>query len=164
MLAKLAPRHRAKLASLLAQTPEFSAAEVAVALELIDGTFADPVGSGYRFIVCEEGDLLFGYACFGPIPMTQSCFDLYWLVVAPTERQRGIGRLLLAAVEKEVARAGGHMIRVETSGLDSYQAARALYERAQYTTAARIRDFYARGNDLYLFLKYLPGPGPSSGG
>jgi D-alanine-D-alanine ligase len=158
MLAKLVPYHRAKVASLLAQAPEFTQAEVAVALELVDLALADPAGSGYRFIVCEEGDLLLGYACFGPIPMTQSCFDLYWLVVGQAERRKGIGRLLLASVEKEVARAGGHMIRVETSGLDSYRPARALYERAEYATAARIRDFYAPGNDLYLFLKYLSHP------
>jgi ribosomal protein S18 acetylase RimI-like enzyme len=155
VLAKLAPHHRSKLASLLAQTPEFNAAEVGVALELVDVALGNPNDSSYRFVVSEEGDHLLGYACFGPTPMTESCFDLYWLVVGPAARGRGIGGRLVQSVEREVARAGGRLLRVETSGLDSYRGARALYERAGYASASRIRDFYAPGNDLCVFIKYL---------
>jgi ribosomal protein S18 acetylase RimI-like enzyme len=155
VLARLAPHHRSKLASLLGQTPEFNAADVAVALELVDAALGTPEDASYRFIVCEEADHLLGYACFGHTPMTESCFDLYWLVVAPDARRRGIGRLLVESVEGEVGRAGGRLLRVETSGLESYGGARGLYERAGYSIASRIRDFYASGNDLFVFIKYL---------
>jgi ribosomal protein S18 acetylase RimI-like enzyme len=155
VLANLAPHHRPKLANLLAGTPEFNGAEIDVALELVDAALGNPRDSGYQFILCEEDDHLLGYACFGHTPMTERCFDLYWLVVGPDARRRGIGRLLLDSVEREVSRAGGRLLRVETSGLDSYRGARALYERAGYSTASRIRDFYASGNDLYVFTKYL---------
>ena len=155
MLAKLAPHHRSKLVSLLGQTPEFNAADVAVALELVDVALADSSDASYRFILCEEADHLLGYACFGPTPMTESCFDLYWLVVAPGARRRGIGRLLVDSVEREVGRAGGRLLRVETSGTEAYGGARGLYERAGYAIASRIRDFYASGNDLFVFIKYV---------
>jgi len=158
VLAKIAPPHRAKLASLLADTPELTAAEVAVALELVDAALATPASPDYRFLLCEEGDHLLGYACFGPTPMTEACFDLYWLVVDTRARNKGIGRLLVAEVEREIARASGRMIRVETSSLPSYDPARALYERAGYALASRLRDFYAIGNDLCVFLKYLEPP------
>ncbi|HEY3594024.1 MAG TPA: GNAT family N-acetyltransferase [Polyangiaceae bacterium] len=161
MLAKLAPHHRSKLAELLTQTPEFTPAEVDVALELIDAGLASVEGNGYRFVLCEEGDHLLGYACFGHTPMTESCFDLYWLVVSPAARGRGVGRWLVQSAEQEIVRAGGRIVRVETAGLASYRAARTFYERAGYVLGGHIRDFYAASNDLYVFVKYLEAAPPS---
>ncbi|HEX9294512.1 MAG TPA: GNAT family N-acetyltransferase [Polyangiaceae bacterium] len=155
MLAKLAPYHRAKLASLLAATSEFTSADVAIALELIDCALSDPSSDDYRFVLWEEGDRVLGYACFGSAPMTQGSYDLYWLVVDQEARRTGIGRELLASVEGSLRRSGARLIRVETAGLDSYAAARAFYERSGYEEAARIRDFYWPGNDLYVYIKYL---------
>jgi ribosomal protein S18 acetylase RimI-like enzyme len=155
VLAKLGPHHRAKLASLLAHTPEFTRAEVDVALELVDCALADPLADDYRFIVAEEGDDVMGYACFGATPMTEGCYDLYWLVVSPTARRSGVGRELMDAVEELLRGLGARLVRVETAGLDSYAAARAFYQKVGYETAARIRDFYWPGNDLFIYTKYL---------
>jgi len=155
VLAKLGPHHRSKLASLLAQTPEFTRAEVDVALELVDCALADPLADDYRFILAEEGGEVFGYACFGATPMTEGCFDLYWLVVGPNARRAGVGRELMAAVEELLRGLGARLVRVETAGLESYAAARAFYGRVGYAQAARIRDFYWPGNDLFIFTKYL---------
>jgi ribosomal protein S18 acetylase RimI-like enzyme len=155
MLARIEPHHRVRVADLLTETPEFTPAEVAVALELVDAALANPVHSGYQFVLHEEDDRVLGYACFGPTPMTDGCFDLYWLVTHPAQRRKGVARRLLVAVELEIEKAWGRMVRVETSGLESYRPAQALYERAGYTPAARIRDFYAPGNDLHIWVKYL---------
>jgi GNAT superfamily N-acetyltransferase len=155
VLAKLGPHHRAKLASLLASTPEFTRAEVDVALELVDCALADPLSDDYRFILAEEGERLLGYACFGATPMTEGCYDLYWLVVARPARGTGVGRELMAAVETLLKSLGARLVRVETAGLDSYAAARAFYRRVGYGEAARLRDFYTRGNDLFIYTKYL---------
>jgi ribosomal protein S18 acetylase RimI-like enzyme len=155
MLASLAQHHRAKLVSLLEGTAEFTAPEVAVAIELIDAALNEPATDDYRFIVCEEGDRVLGYACFGATPMTDGCFDLYWLVVDPAARRNGVARELLAAVEQALRRHHARLVRVETAGLESYAPARALYENNGYERAARIRDFYYRGNDLYIYAKYL---------
>ena len=155
MLAKLAPHHRSKLASLLAATSEFTRGEVEVALELVDCALADPLSDDYRFIVAEQGDRLLGYACFGETPMTEGCYDLYWLVVDPGARRAGVGAELMAAVETLLRGLGARLVRVETAGLDSYRAARAFYERVGYSEVARIRDFYWPGNDLCIYTKYL---------
>jgi ribosomal protein S18 acetylase RimI-like enzyme len=155
MLASLAPHHRSKLVSLLEGTAEFTPAEIAVAIELVDAALSEPAADDYRFIVCEEGERLLGYACFGSTPMTEGCFDLYWLVVDPTARRTGVARELLGAVEQALRRHHARLVRVETAGLDSYAPARALYENSGYERAARIRDFYQRGNDLYIYAKYL---------
>jgi len=155
VLAKLEPRHRAKLASLLEATPEFTRPEVDVALELIDCGLADPSSDDYRFFVHQEGEEVLGYVCFGAAPMTEGSFDLYWLVVDKRARRSGVGRELMAAVERDLSSEGGRLIRVETAGLDSYAAARSFYERIGYREVARLRDFYWRGNDLCIFTKYI---------
>src|SRR5256885_13159228 len=87
VLAKLEPRHRAKLADLLAATPEFTRPDVDVALELIDCGLAEPTSDDYRFLIREEAEEILGYACFGATPMTEGCFDLYWLVVERKARR-----------------------------------------------------------------------------
>jgi ribosomal protein S18 acetylase RimI-like enzyme len=157
VLANLEPRHRAKLASLLERTAEFTADEVTVALELVDEGLARPDDpDGYWFVVDEQGDEIRGYACFGPTPMTRGCFDLYWIAVDPAARGHGVGRRLLEAVEERIRSAGGRLLRVETAGLDDYAATRAFYERTGFAVAARIADFYWEGNDLVVFTKYFP--------
>jgi ribosomal protein S18 acetylase RimI-like enzyme len=155
MLASLGPHHRSKLVNLLEGTSEFTKPEIAVAIELIDAALAEPASDDYRFIICEEGDKVLGYACFGSTPMTEGCFDLYWLVVDPSARRAGVARELLGAVEQALRRHHARLVRVETAGLESYAPARSLYEKSGYERVARIRDFYDRGNDLYIYAKYL---------
>ena len=58
-------------------------------------------------------------------------------------------------MEDEIKAEGAHLVRVETAGLDAYAATRAFYDRIGYEVVARIRDFYARGNDLVIYGHYL---------
>jgi ribosomal protein S18 acetylase RimI-like enzyme len=98
---------------------------------------------------------LAGYACYGPIPATRESHDLYWIAVAPERQGRGLGRRLLRAVEREVARAGGRRIYVDTSGRDAYAPTRAFYERAGYVREATLPDFYAPGDAKVIYRKQL---------
>jgi GNAT superfamily N-acetyltransferase len=156
MIVCLAPHHRAKVAELLADTPEFTPADVAIALELVDAALSDPERGDYRFLISEGDGRILGYACYGPTPMTEGCWDLYWLVVARGARRGGIGRELLAAVEDALRRATARLVRLETAGLPSYAAARMFYATHAYQLAGQIRDFYHPGNDLHIYVKYLP--------
>lgn len=154
-VVNLAPHHREKLVELLADTPEFTAPEGDVALELIDAALNDPGKGDYRFIVSEGGGRVLGYACYGPTPMTNGCFDLYWLVVAREARRTGVGRELLSSVEGALLEQGARLLRLETAGLESYRAARSFYQHSGYRQAGHIRDFYWPGNDLHVYVKYL---------
>jgi len=164
MFVNLAPHHRSKLADLLGDTPEFTPAEVNIALELIDAALLDPDRGDYRFVLFEAESAVVGYACYGPTPMTEGCFDLYWLVVARGARRTGIGRELMAAVEQSLGAQGARLIRLETAGLASYADARAFYTRRGYHQAGHIPDFYFPGNDLHVYVKYLAttGSGPAA--
>jgi len=48
------------------------------------------------------------------------------------------------------------MVLVETSGTPAYTPARRFYESCGYRYEAVIHDFYAPGDDLIIFGKFLP--------
>ena len=87
--------------------------------------------------------------------MTESTYDLYWLVVAEAARGRGVGAGLLAAVEGELRERGAGIIRVETSSLEGQGGARRFYEKTSFRLAGSIPDFYRKGDDLLVFSKVL---------
>jgi ribosomal protein S18 acetylase RimI-like enzyme len=102
-----------------------------------------------------EDDAPLGYVCFGQTPMTESTFDLYWLVVGEAVRGRGIGRALVAGFEAHLRGRGARRVRVETSSLEGQGGAARFYDRAGYARAGVIRDFYRPGDDLLVFAKEL---------
>jgi ribosomal protein S18 acetylase RimI-like enzyme len=129
---------------------------VACALELIDGALSSPRGDGeYRVRVAEVAGRIAGYVCFGPTPMTDGTFDLYWLATHPEQRGRGIAAHLVASMEEELRAAGARRIRVETSTLDGYGSAHRFYARHGYPETARLPDFYKPGDDLIILFKQL---------
>ncbi len=112
--------------------------------------------SGYVFLVyrAKDGQVV-GYACFGPHPLTQGTYDLYWIAVDPTVQGHGIGHALLARAESEVQARGGHLLLIETSDTPVYASARRLYEADGYRCEATVHDFYAFGDSLLIFAKDL---------
>jgi ribosomal protein S18 acetylase RimI-like enzyme len=132
----------------------FTREEILVALELVDGALAEP-GGDYRVLCADVDGVLAGYICYGPTPMTEGTWDLYWIVTRPQLRGVGVGKRLTAAMEEELRGYGARLIRVETSRLDGYGDARAFYERQQYPVVAVMPDFYRPGDDLLVMLKRL---------
>ena len=99
-----------------------------------------------------EGEVA-GYACFGPTPLTEGVWDLYWIAVDPAIQSRGLGRQLVAAIEEAVQHGGGRMILVETASKAAYKPTRAFYRRTSYVEVARIPNFYRVGDDKVIFIK-----------
>lgn len=142
-------RDRAPIERLLVATNAFTDAEVAIALELVD----EPREVGYRFVVAEAGGAVAGYACFGATPCTVGTYDLYWIAVDPARQNLGLGRKLLDAVERAVRAEDGRLLVIETASKPEYAATRAFYERCGLELAARIVDFYARGDDKLVYCR-----------
>ena len=134
----------------------FSAEEIATVDELLAAYFDQGAElSGYHFLSYVEGDTTLGFACYGPRPLTQGVFDLYWIVTAPSAGRRGVGGKLLAAVAVAVAAQDGRMIVAETSGRADYVGTRAFYDGHGYRAEAVITDFYAPGDDLVVYVYRL---------
>ena len=154
-LRTIAPADRDPLLAMLSRIEQFKPDEVSVAAELIDASIADSVGAGYACIVASEGDEILGYVCFGPTPMTQSTFDLYWIAVSPAAQGRGLGKQLYAACAVETQRQGGRQMRIETSSQELYAATGGFYARLGFEVAGRLSDFYAPGDDLLIFYRSI---------
>jgi ribosomal protein S18 acetylase RimI-like enzyme len=134
----------------------FSDEELDVVRELVQEHFAHGANqSGYYFVIAGDAQDLLGFACYGPRPLTQGTFDLYWIVVAPGAGRRRIGSALLSHVIEDVRRLDGRLLIAETSGLPEYRPARSFYLTHGFACAATIADFYSRGDDMVLFVKRL---------
>lgn len=148
----------AEIGALVAATGFFSEEERRVAVDLVTEALARGPESGYEFVFAEEaGEVgqLIGYACYGPIPATDSSFDLYWIAVSPRHQRGGIGRRLLNEVERLARQQGATQMFVDTSARDQYAPTRAFYESSGYRRSARIENFYAPGDDKIIYSKPL---------
>jgi ribosomal protein S18 acetylase RimI-like enzyme len=145
----------ARIGRLVGATGFFSPEEERIAVELAEERFAKGVASGYEFVTAERRGELVGYACHGPIPGTRSSHDLYWIVVHPELQGQGLGRRLIELAEHAIASAGGARVYVDTSSRAQYAPTRAFYERAGYTRAALLEDFYAPGDGKVIYVKVL---------
>jgi ribosomal protein S18 acetylase RimI-like enzyme len=94
-----------------------------------------------------------GFVCFGPAPLTDGTFDLYWIAVDPVFQGRGYGARLLRFAEDDVRRRGGRLLLIETSSQEAYGATTRFYERSGYGLVARIPEFYRAGDDKLIFAK-----------
>jgi ribosomal protein S18 acetylase RimI-like enzyme len=154
----LEPADRSAIEEMVISSGRFNAEEIATALELVDEALEKGEASGYFFAVLEEEgqeSSIQGYACYGPTPLTQGVFDLYWIVVGPSAQRKGYGRRLLEFVEKDIAGRGGRMLLIETSSQESYGGTVRFYQRAGYDLVARIKNFYRVGDDKLIFSKNL---------
>lgn len=151
----LRPSDRPRLIAALESDATFSETEVDVALELVDNALEN----GERDYTVRVADLedfaVAGYICYGHTPMTDSTWDLYWLVTHARARGHGVAAALITAMEVELRAAGATAVRVETSQQESHGPARRLYDRLGYPITARLTDFYRAGDDLIIYFKKL---------
>lgn len=143
---------------ILRDTPEFKPAEVVVAEEVIDSYLYAPSSSGYHALVAEVVSSVVGYICYGPAPLTEGTWDIYWLAVAPKEQGRGIGRALVAFAEGKIKETQGRLAIIETSSKPEYERTRRFHHSQGYELVCRIADFYAPGDDKLVFQKRLSNP------
>lgn len=162
---KIRPAARAdreRIHAILVATARFTAQEIGWAMELVDlATTSDK--SEYRVHVLEApesgpGRNIQGYVCYGPTPMTDGVYDLYWIAVDPRQQGQGFGQILLRFVENEVRRQSGRMLLIETSSKRSYAPTIRFYQQAGYREISRIKDFYRIEEDKLVFSKQLALP------
>lgn len=145
------------LVRLVAATQVFYAEERVIARELLEERLARGARSGYEFFFAERAGELVGYCAWGAVPLTRTSYDLYWIAVAPQTQGQGVGQALLELTERAVARKGGGGLYIETSSRAVYARTRRFYRDAGYRQVARLRDFYAPGDDKVVFCKAIRG-------
>lgn len=147
---------RETVLDIIYKTEMFTSEEIKVAEELIDVYLNDSQQKDYNIIVIEdEKRQVVGYLCYGPSPLTQGTYDLYWMAVCPIEQGHGYGKQLVKWLEEKVKEANGRLIIIETSSQPKYEPTRQFYLRLAYEEVARIADFYKTGDDRIIYVKYF---------
>jgi ribosomal protein S18 acetylase RimI-like enzyme len=150
----LKTHNKKEVSRLLSQAKTFNDHEIQVALEVVDDALRRPEKGDYcAFSALEGNGTLAGYICFGPIPMTEGCYDLYWIVVDKAFSRKGVGGQLLRFMEEFVLKKGARRIYVDTSSTSPYKPARAFYEKHGYRVACLLEDFYRKGDHKVIFMK-----------
>lgn len=148
------PADRDRVREILIATARFTRQEVGWAMELVDLALAGREDY-LAFVLAEPHEAVQGYALYGPTPMTDGVYDLYWIAVDPRQQGHGFGQLLLKFVENEVRRRAGRMLLIETSSKRSYAPTIRFYQQAGYHEISRIKDFYRIEDDKVVFCKHL---------
>jgi ribosomal protein S18 acetylase RimI-like enzyme len=152
----LGQKDRVRLHSMLTSTQVFTSGEIDVAMELIDVVLKDRNQKDYEiYCMVDDEDQLLGYICYGPTPMTQGAFDLYWIAVDRRYQGQGIGSRLLDFLEEGIKERKGRMILVDTSSIAEYEKTQKFYFRKGFHEVARVPDYYWPGNDRVTFCKKL---------
>ncbi len=139
--------------SIVKTTPEFDEMDREVAEELIDAYLECSAESGYHLLVAELDKKVAGYICYGPTPLTENVWDVYWIAVAKEKHGGGIGTALLTAAESKIKKAKGRMILIETESHPSYEKTRQFYTGRGYTVVCDIPDFYKVGHGKLVYQK-----------
>jgi len=156
MIRPMQPQDKDPVLALIGATGMFTPAEVDVAEELIDIYLGVPEQQDYRIVVIENDRKdVTGYMSWGPTPLADDAYDLYWMAVSPSEQGKGRGKALVGWLEAEVRKLNGRMIIIETSSQPLYHPTRQFYINLDYKEVARIPDYYRPGDDRVIYAKYF---------
>jgi len=158
VIRALEHRYRECVLGLLQATNSFTAAELAVAGELINIVLSQPLQTDYfAFVQTSEVDAseCIGMFITGPTPATEGTWHLYWIAVHPFHHGTGAAQTLESCAEAFVRQRGGYWLLAETSSQVSYERAHAFYRKQGYIELARIPDYYRRSDDLLIYGKRL---------
>lgn len=136
-------------------TEFFRPVEIEIACEVFDEAAMQKPGCTYRSYVAEVDGEVAGWICYGATPCTVGTFDVYWIAVDPAQQRHRIGSKLLEFAEVDIRKQKGRMIVIETSGSEKFLPTRNFYIRNGYTLAADVKEFYAPGDDKWIFIKKL---------
>jgi ribosomal protein S18 acetylase RimI-like enzyme len=106
-------------------------------------TSSDPNGTavGFCYVVPEE--------------FADGTWNMLAIAVHPEQQGSGYGAALVEAVEEVLREKRQRVLLVDTSSHDDFTRTREFYRKNGYAEEARIRDFWAEGDDKITFWKRL---------
>jgi ribosomal protein S18 acetylase RimI-like enzyme len=147
------PQDREAIGKIARRAGVFTKEEEDSVFELFDAHLQS-TDSGYEWFSARAGKHVVGFVCYGPTPLAQGAYDLYWICTDPEAQGKGVGRALFSAMDTEIHSRKGRLLMIWTSGGETYMPAVKFYERMGCELSARIREYYKPGEDLLVFIKY----------
>ena len=154
MITKLEPKHLESVIKLVRASGLFDVEGI----KQINQCLAEHIaGNNALWFLAFDNETPLGIVYCTPEPMTEGTWNILMLVIAPAFQRQGHGQSLISHVEKSLEARGERLIIVETSSLGEFEKARSFYLKCGYVEAARIQNFYAKGDDKIVFSKSLIG-------
>ena len=122
--------------------------------DMLSGFLSDDEGESI-WMTAEEDGIAIGFCFASSEAFTQGTWNMLAIAVLPAKQGDGVGGALVSALEKHLAEQGHRLLIVDTSGTDDFAQTREFYRKNGYTEEARIRDFWAAGDDKVVFWKAL---------
>ncbi len=158
-IRRMRPADRPALLRLLRETQAFRPDEIEVAREVMDDALNAGLDRRFQSFVAETQGAIAGWICWGPTYCALGTYDIYWLAAARSLQGRGIGTALMEHAERAIRALDGRIAVVETNGRPQYAATRGFYMARGYIESARLKDFYAPGDDKLIYIKRFNAPG-----
>jgi ribosomal protein S18 acetylase RimI-like enzyme len=111
--------------------------------------------SSDQWLTSEVDGKAVGFCYAAPEELTDGAWNMLALAVVPLLQGKGHGGALVAQLEATLKGRGQRLLIAETSGRDAFARTREFYHRNGYIEEARIRDFWAAGDDKIVFWKSL---------
>jgi GNAT superfamily N-acetyltransferase len=153
MIRPTTPDDRTALMA-IADAIGFQPKEVEELSEMLADYFSGDSDSAHFWLTDDDNGPV-GVAYCEPERMTNQTWNLQLIAIRPDRQGQGRGATLLRYVEQTLTARGARILLVETSGLPDFDRTRVFYAKCDYEEEARIRDFYATGDDKVVFRKVL---------
>lgn len=138
--------------AMLKESGEFDEKSVAYMKEILtnylDGKTDD------LWFTADDGEPV-GVAYCVPEVAAEGAWNLLMLWTRNNRHGQGHGSALVSRVEKTLTERGARLLIVETSGLPGFETARRFYEKCGFAQEARIKNFFAAGDDKIVYTKSL---------
>ena len=107
------------------------------------------------WLSCHSDGEPVGLCYTAPEELTDGTWNMRALAVRPDLQGKGLGAAIVRATEEYLRERGQRILIVETSGRREFSLTRDFYAKNGYQKEARIRDFWAEGDDKIVFRKAL---------
>ncbi|MBD3664263.1 GNAT family N-acetyltransferase [Sulfitobacter aestuariivivens] len=121
--------------------------------DMLPDMLAAPEG-GFWLTAARAGDPV-ALSFTRPEPLAEGVWNMLALGVRADLQRQGVGASLVAVTEARLRGDGVRLLIVETSGTQDFAQARGFYAGLGYHEEARIRDYWAAGDDKVIFCKVL---------
>lgn len=140
-----------------------SLAKVADATQLFPGEMLSEMISAYLssdecqelWLTFEAAGRIAGFCYAIPEKLTDGTWNMLAIAVHPSSQGKGAGSAIVRHLERELLARGQRVLIADTSGTPEFGQTREFYRKNGYSEEARIRDFWASGNDKVVFWKRL---------
>lgn len=107
------------------------------------------------WLTCHVGGKAVGLCYTAPEQLAEGAWNMLALAVHPDLQGKRLGTALVEAAEQHLIGKKQRIVIVDTSGTDAFARTRKFYAQNGYEQEARIRDFWADGDDKVTFRKSL---------